>query len=126
MTVTTTRLLGLAAVVEAATGLALIIRPSLVARLLCGESVSGAGAALGRVAGIGLLALGVACWPASGAPSANARVLRAMLVYNLLATLYLGFLGVVGSLVGSLLWPAAVFHAIMTILFARTNPWGGR
>jgi len=45
------RLLGLAAVLEAATGLALMIYPPLVTRLLLGDEVSGAGEALGRLAG---------------------------------------------------------------------------
>jgi hypothetical protein len=52
-----TQLLGLAAVLEAATGLVLIIHPALVAQLLVGDSVAGAGMALSRVAGFALLAL---------------------------------------------------------------------
>jgi hypothetical protein len=44
-----------AAVIEAATGLALMIHPPLLSHLLLGEGVSGAGMALGRIAGFALL-----------------------------------------------------------------------
>ena len=113
------RLLGLAAVLEAATGLALMIHPPLVTRLLLGEGVSGAGMALGRVAGFALLGLGLACWPGLDSAAANTPALRALLSYNLLATVYLGYLGIGGQWVGSLLWPAVVIHAVLTILLAR-------
>ena len=51
-----------------------------------------------RVAGIALIALGIACW--LGPP------LVGMLSYSVLATLYLACLGFVGSLRGGLLWCA--------------------
>lgn len=44
---------------------------------------------------------------------------RALLIYNLLATIYLLYLGVGGKLVGMLLWPAVALHAILTILVTR-------
>jgi hypothetical protein len=117
--ITMKRLLGLAAVIEAATGLALIIHPPLLSHLLLGESVSGAGMALGRVAGFALLGLGLACWPGLESAGVNTPALRALLAYNLLATFYLAYLGIGGRLVGSLLWPAVVIHAVLTLLLAR-------
>ena len=57
------RVLILAAVSEAATGVALLIVPSLVARLLFGAALNGVAIPIARVAGIALIALGVACWP---------------------------------------------------------------
>jgi hypothetical protein len=59
------KVVAFAAALEEVTGLALMIDPSLVTRLLLGEDVSGPALPLGRVAGIGLLSLGVACWPSS-------------------------------------------------------------
>ena len=53
----------LAAVGEAATGLALLIVPSLVGQLLLGERLAGVAIPVARVAGIALVALGIACWP---------------------------------------------------------------
>ena len=52
-----------AAVAEAATGLALLIVPSLVGQLLLGEEITGVAVPVARVAGIALIGLGVACWP---------------------------------------------------------------
>ena len=109
-------LLGLAAILEAATGLALMIHPALVAQWLFGDGVSGAGMALSRVAGIALLALGVACWPGREAGSGGAPAFRAMLTYSLLVTIYLVYLGVVEHLMGMLLWPAVAAHVVFTLL----------
>src|SRR5262245_3512125 len=99
------QLLGLAAVLEAATGLVLMIHPALVAQVLFGDGIAGAGMALSRVAGFALLALGVACWPGRAAGSGSARSTVAMLTYSLLVTLYLAYLGVATHLAGMLLWP---------------------
>ncbi len=59
---TKTLVIGSAAI-EAATGVALIAVPDLVARLLLGTELSGSGIAVARVAGFGLLTLAIACWP---------------------------------------------------------------
>ena len=125
------KVLGLAAVLEAATGLALMIHPSLVGQLLFGDGVAGAGMGLARVAGIALLALGVACWPGREAGSGIARSAWAMLTYSLLVTLYLVYLGVVVHLAGMLLWPGVAVHAVWMLLLVaawrneRQSP-GGR
>jgi hypothetical protein len=105
------RVLVLAAASEAATGLALLIVPSLVGQLLLGEELSGIAIPVARVAGIALIALGVACWP--GTP------LVGMLTYSAAVTLYLAYVGFAGGLTGILLWPAVVVHAIMTTLLVR-------
>ena len=102
----------LVAFAEAATGLALIIVPSLVGRLLLGSELIGVSIPIARVAGIALVALGVACWPGRTA-------LCGMLTYSALATLYLLYLGIRGEWVGPLLWPAVVLHAVLTLLLAR-------
>jgi hypothetical protein len=97
-----------AAVAEAATGLALLIVPSLVAWLLLGEKLTGVAIPVARVAGIALIALGIACWP--GPPIVG------MLTYIGSVTLYLAYLGIAGGLAGVLLWPAVGLHAILTAL----------
>lgn len=109
----------LAAVGEAATGVALLIVPSLVGRLMFDEELTGVGIPVARVAGIALIGLGVACWPGNDAGSNASRALPAMLCYSLFATLYLAYLGFGGEWVGSLLWPAVAIHAVLTILLAR-------
>src|SRR5512139_2617524 len=105
------KVLALAAVSEAATGVALLIVPSLVGRLLLGEELTGIAIPVARVAGIALIALGVACWP--GPPRVG------MLTYSAAVTLYLAYVGFAGGLTGILLWPAVVLHVILTFLLAR-------
>lgn len=75
--------------------------------------------ALGRVAGFALFGLGLACWPGPEAVAVGSRALGAMLIYNLLATLYLAYLGIDGQWVGSLLWPVVAIHAGLTFFLAR-------
>ena len=102
----------LAAVGEIATGLALLIVPSLVGRLLLGQELTGVAIPVARVLGIALVALGVACWPGRTA-------LYGMLTYSAAVTLYLGYVGLAGGLSGMLLWPAVVLHLILTALLTR-------
>ena len=104
--------LALAAVIEVATGMALLIVPSLVGRLLFGAEFTGVANPAARVTGIALVALGVGCWPGGTA-------LCGMLTYGALVTLYLAYLGVIGEWVGPLLWPVVVLHGILTVLLAR-------
>jgi len=105
------KLLPFAAVAEAATGLALMIIPSLVGRLLFGAELTGVAVVIGRVTGIALIALGIACWPGRTA-------LCGMLTYSALATAFLAYLGIRGHWVGPLLWPAVVLHVVLTFLLA--------
>ena len=107
------RVLVLVAVGEAATGLALLIVPSLVGRLLFGEELTGVAIPVARVTGIALIGLGVACWP--GPP------LVGMLIYSAVVTLYLAYVGFAGGLTGILLWPAVVLHVILTVLLTRAS-----
>lgn len=113
------QLLAVAAIFEGVTGVALLISPELASQLLLGTEVSGAGAAITRVAGCALLALGLACWPGREATRHLAAALRGMLVYNLLVTGYLALLGIGGQFLGILLWPAVVAHSVLTVLFVR-------
>jgi len=86
------------AVAEAATGIALLIVPSLVGQLLFGAELTGIAVLVARVLGITLIALSVACWP--GTP------LVGMLTYSAAVTLYLAYVGISGGMSGLLLWPA--------------------
>jgi len=99
------------AVAEEATGLALLVVPSLVGQLLLGEELAGVEIPLARVAGIAMFALGVACWP--GTP------LTGMLTYSAAVTLYLAYIGITGG--GILLWPAVVLHVVLTVLLIRAQ-----
>ena len=104
------KVLIVAAVAEAVTGVALVIAPSLVGRLLLGEELAGVAITVARVAGIALIALGIACWP--GPPRVG------MLTYGAAVTVYLAYLGLAGGMLGILLWPAVILHAALTALLA--------
>jgi len=109
------RLLKLTAIIEAATGLGLVAVPALIVRLLLGGEISGASIPLGRITGVALLALGVACWVASyDVRNQAARgLVSAMSLYNLGVALILGAAGLQSRPVGIALWPAVVLHAVM-------------
>ncbi|HXJ80253.1 MAG TPA: hypothetical protein VMS64_16430 [Candidatus Methylomirabilis sp.] len=109
-----------AAVVEVATGLVLVIDPTIVTRWLLGVDVSGQGRLLGRCFGIALLALGVACWPGRQGAESSPSAFRAMLIYNVLIALYLAYLGTVRHLGGLLLWPGVTLHAVVAALLVWT------
>jgi hypothetical protein len=106
------KVLVVAAISEAATGMALLVVPSIVGQLLFGTELTGIGMLVARVTGIALIALGIACWP--GPP------LVGMLIYSAVVTLYLAYVGFAGGLTGILLWPVVVLHVILTVLLT----WG--
>ena len=108
-------LLALAALGEAIAGLVLLADPPLAIGLLFGGQVADAGIVVSRIAGIALIALGIACLPGGAA-----RAVGAMLTYSALVMVYLLCLGLGGHWTGKLLWPAVGFHAVLTILLA----WG--
>jgi hypothetical protein len=113
------KVLVLAAVSEAATGLALLIVPSLVGRLLLGAELTGVSIPVARVTGIALIALGIACWP-------GLTTLCGMLTYSVLATAFLACVAIRGHWVGPLLWPAVAAHAVLAILLARAMFMSGK
>lgn len=111
-------LLIVTALVEAATGLALLLSPSLPVSLLLGSSLDAPAAlTVGRVAGAALLALGVACWLARDDVESHAAqgLVAAMLLYNIAAVLLLASAGIGSGLRGVGLWPAVVLHAALAI-----------
>lgn len=101
---------------EGATGLAVMPAPGLVAQLLFGTGVAGTGVAYGRLLGMTLVVLVIACWP--GADTVSRPVLRAVLTYNALAAAYLTYLGIAERVAGILLWPAVAEHVLVALLLA--------
>ena len=116
------RILVLAAIVEIATGLALVFVTRLVVELLLGVYAPWTSLSIARVAGIAIVTFGVSCtsWRESGPPRAAPWL--AMLAYSVLVAAYLAYLSVVGKIGGVMLWPAVVYHAIAAVALA----WLGR
>jgi hypothetical protein len=98
-----------AAIVEAGTGLVVLVAPAMVVRLLLGVETSGS--AVARCFGIALLALGAASWPT--AQRSLMQAFRAMWIYNAFIALYLVFVNLIAHVAGPLLWPAVALHAVV-------------
>ncbi len=105
-----------AAIEAVATGVLLIVSPTLFASLILGADLTVPGQALGRIAGIAMVGAGLAAWPTAGGAKGG---LRALLIYNLFATIYLAYLGAAGQLGGILLWPAVALHLALSIMLGR-------
>lgn len=114
------KLLILAAVSEALTGLLVLVYPLVVIRLLFNSEIVGP---MSRLAGIGLIALGMACWPDRD----TLRPFLGMLTFGLIAALYLVYMAANGR-VGILLWPAVVLHtalsALLVLAWWKERPHG--
>lgn len=104
------------ALIEVATGLALLASPTLPASVLIGASLDTlAGLVVGRLAGAALVALGLSCWGARRDEHSRAAsgIVSAMLLYNVTALVVLAYAGLGWRLFGVGLWPAVVLHALM-------------
>ena len=94
-----------------------------VVKLLIGVDISGAAVALSRVAGVALLALGLASWLARGHAASALTTASAMLLYNCGVAAVLAMSGVSG-MIGVLLWPAMTLHAGMAVWSFMMSPRG--
>jgi hypothetical protein len=113
-----TKLLIVTALLETATGLALLLSPPLVAAALLGASLDAPAAlVVGRMAGAALLSLGGACWLArnDGPNRALRGLVAAMLLYNCAAVVVLANAGAGVRLVGVLMWPAVALHSALAV-----------
>jgi hypothetical protein len=110
------------AVLETCTGLALLILPRFVVRILLGAELVGAGVATCRLCGLALISFGLACWPGwEAAPGRlDRRAVRALLVYNAGVTAYLAWLMALQGYRGLLLVPALALHAVLAAVLTRT------
>ena len=111
-------LLIVTALVETATGLTLLVSPTLVISLLLGASLDApATLVLARMAGAALLSLGCACWLArnDGPNRAVPGLVPAMLLYNSAAVAVLANAGAGARLVGILMWPTVALHAVLAV-----------
>jgi hypothetical protein len=116
-------LLAIAAVVEILAGLGLILVPDATMQFLFGGRPEGVGMMMGRVAGVALLALGVACWGARGDSGGEARVgtVRAITLYNAGAGALLVLFAVTGQAGGLGVWSAALLHLALAAGFLASQ-----
>jgi amino acid permease len=110
------QLLSVTGALEAATGLVLLVAPSMLVELLLGAAPgTPSGVTVSRVAGVALLALGVACWLAreDAAGRAAKGLVAAMLLYNVAVVAILVLAWTSQGLFGIALWPVVLAHAAL-------------
>ena len=126
------RLLGIGGVLETVTGLGLLLDPAGGAMAFFGSSMEGAGVAIGRIGGGGLLSLGIACWVARKTPisPASIGVAWAYLAYNVVACVTLAWASVAlggGSLpaLGGAVLHGVLGAALLGALLGRSHASAG-
>jgi quinol-cytochrome oxidoreductase complex cytochrome b subunit len=106
------------AFVETAAGICLLFLPAVVFAALLGlVDATEEAIFIGRLAGAALLALGVASWMARTDTHTPAQfwLLTGLFIYNVAASTLIGVAGAVLKMVGVLLWPAAILHAVLAV-----------
>jgi len=98
-----------AAWLEIVIGTFFVAVPNLPCVLLFAAKPEGLGVPLARLAGFGLLALGIACLPTS--TTGSRRGVVGLFVFNVGAAILFAWVGVATTLRGILLWPAVFLHA---------------
>jgi hypothetical protein len=109
-------LLSLMGALEAATGLVLLVAPSMLVELLVGAAPgTPAGVTVSRVTAAAMLALGVACWLAREDPVGRAAkgLVAAMLLYNVAVVAILVHAWTSLGLFGIAFWPVVLAHAAL-------------
>jgi hypothetical protein len=113
------QLLTIAIVAEAPTAGLLLFIPDVALRILFGAWPASDGHMAGRVAGVMLLALVIACWGArkdAGGP-ARAATLVSITLYNAAVGVLFVLFAVTGQADGLLIWPAGLIHLILGVAF---------
>jgi len=111
-------LLAMMGAAEAATGLVLAVAPSFLVELLLGAAPGTAAATtVSRVAGVAILALGVACWLARDDSTGQAAkgLTAVMLLYNAAVVAILVLAWVSHGLSGVALWPVVLIHTALAV-----------
>ena len=109
-------LLTVTAAIEVGAGLVLVALPSLLVTALSGSSVATpVELTLARLAGVALLALGVACWLArhDGQSRASRGLVGAMVLYNAGVASVFAYAALGLGLSGILPWAVVLLHAAM-------------
>jgi hypothetical protein len=116
------QLLTIATLAECLAGLALMVNPDAGLTLLLGAEPGAVGLLVGRIAGVALLALGIACWGAraDSGGAAHTGTLRAITTYNAGAGLLLIAFVATGKAYGVAVWIAGVLHLALVAGFAAS------
>ena len=114
------------ALLEAITGVALIVSPGPPVSLLVGAVLeTPSGLIVARVAGAALLALGLACWLArdDGRSRAARGLVGAILLYDAATAAVFVYAGLGLKLSATGLWPAVVLHGALALWCIGSLRW---
>lgn len=106
----------LAAWVEILVGASFVLVPNGQSQLVFGAALEGAGIHFARLAGIGLIGLGIASLGGTRESAA-----RALLIFNIAATILFAWIGVATTFRGVVLWPVVILHAVLAIVLALVS-----
>ncbi len=117
-------LLSVTGALEATTGLGLLVAPSVVVELLLGAAPDTTAVTVSRVAGVALLALGVACWLARDEAACRAAkaLAAALLLYNIGVVVVLAFAWASPTPVGIAFWPVVLAHTGLAVWCVSSLP----
>jgi hypothetical protein len=108
-------LLKITALFEGATGLALLLIPSLLVSILLGTSITEVSAILiCRLTGAALITIAIACW-LSKSDFQSTVMAKAMVGYNIFSITILVYAALVEKIYGPGLWPAVLLHLVLLI-----------
>ena len=104
----------LAAWVEIIVGVSFVLAFNTQSQLVFGTTPDAVGALWERLAGIGLIGLGIACLP-SHLAGVNRNAVRGLFIFNIAATIFFAWVGVATTFRGVMLWPVVILHAVIAI-----------
>jgi len=108
-------LLTVTALLEGATGLGLVIRPSLLISILLGTSLTDSSAIIiCRLTGGALITIAIACW-LSRRELQSLVMVKVMLGYNFFCIILLVYAVLVERIYGPGLWPVVLLHLALLI-----------
>ena len=122
-------LLIVTAVVELATGAALLIAPSLTAELMLGAGLdSPVSVMVGRITGSALISIGLTCWLERDRVPGGSRggLVVGLLVYNISIPVLLTYAAAVENLSGIAFWPGIGLHSVLSIWCVASLRSGGQ
>ena len=107
----------MAAWIEIIVGASFILALNTQSQLIFGTTTEGSGVHFAQLAGIALIALGIACLPSNHAATRRVAV-RTLLIYNIAAAIFFAWIGFATTLRGVVLWPVVILHTVLAIVLA--------
>ena len=123
------RIFQVTALIESMTGLIFLISPSWLVLILLRTSIdSTIDLLLGRIAGAGLLSIGIACWLTHKDEESIAAkgLVAAILLYNIIATILLAYVGFNAHQSLPALWAVVIIHLLMAVWCTKIFVAGDR